>query len=272
MFWGIVVNEHRKVFKRSLFWVALIILTGISLIMFAGLYFSQQAGETLISGDIAAITWPFSLVAALQHADQLGIFIVVLLTATVACQDYSLGTMRLWLSRGLKRPTLWTAKTTALILPFLLIAALPILASSPVTAYFTLMLKGTINYSEINLIQVLLGVLRTAYSFLPYASITLFLAVATRSLAATFGGGAAFALLENLVCQLLGEKIEILKFLPRQMANSLANSNWLISNTSAIAENSALLANGYAVVGLLLWALLFFSLTLLISRGQDLTE
>ena len=272
MFWGVVLNENRKIFGRSLVWVALAMLVGISLIMFAGIYFSPMAGETLASGDIAAITWPLSLVAALQHSSQLGVIIVVLLIATVSCQDYSLGTMRLWLSRGLNRSTLWAAKSTAVLLPLFLIAALPLLASLPMTGYFTLMLNGTIAYSEINLIQVMLGVLRTVFSFLPYASITLFLAVATRSLAASFGGGVAFALLENLSSQIFGERIALLRFLPRQMANSLANSNWLISNASAIPENSALLANEYAFLGLLAWTALFFGLTLLVSRAQDLTE
>ena len=272
MFWGIVANENRKIVKRSMIWVSLIILTGISLFMFIGLYVSQWSGETIVSDDIAAITWPFSLVAALQHSAQLGVFIVVLMTSTVACQDYGLGTMRLWLSKGLKRRTLWTAKAVALVLPFVLIAALPILASSPVTAYFTLALKGTINYSEINFFQVVLSVFRTAYSFLPYASITLFLAAVTRSLAASFGGGAAFGMLENLVCQLLGERVAFLKFLPREMANSLANSNWLISSTATIAKSPELLPSGYAAAGLLLWTTAFFVLTLLISQGQDLPE
>ncbi len=268
MFWGVVLNENRKIFGRSLVWIALAMLVGISLIMFAGIYFSPLVGEA----DSAAITWPLSLVAALQHSSQLGVIIVILLIATVSSQDYSLGTMRLWLSRGLNRWTLWAAKSTAILLPLFLIATLPLLVSMPMTGYFTLMLNGAIAFSEINLTQVMLGVMRTVFSFFPYASFTLFLAVATRSLAASFGGGIAFALLENLSSQIFGERIVFLRFLPRQMANALANSNWLISNAMTIPENSVLLANEYAFLGLLAWTALFFWLTLLVSRAQDLTE
>ncbi len=119
--------------------------------------------------------------------------------------------------------------------------------------------------------------LRGAYALMPYAALTMLLAVLTRSMAGALGGGIAVALLgEAIVGQVLGLVGEggqrIAQFLPSMMGRSLGNlGNAMVSGYTAPPAEMILLSPGAAAVGLAVYTVVLLALALVIFRRQDLS-
>jgi ABC-type transport system involved in multi-copper enzyme maturation permease subunit len=285
MFWHVLSIENTKMTRRKIFWVllfliALIILI-IQLVLF-GAYENGMGGLSIPEDErlslAGAITWPGSLVNILTYIGGSafgGLFFVILVGAMTA-QEYTWRTLHLWLSRGVSRPVLVLAKFTALMVPAVLFVIIAFLIGGSITAVTSIHISDALHLDQLNFVQLLLSVLRTAYTFLPYGALTFFLAVVSRSTVVTISGGVSYVLLfESLISQLmelLGEPLRgLVQYLPNRLSESMS-----VVNQLALGVEKGSIANAgdswMAALGIALWTFLFLGLSLWVFQKQDLKE
>ncbi|RMH00603.1 MAG: hypothetical protein D6706_03610 [Chloroflexi bacterium] len=284
MFWQLVVIEEIKLSKRALLWVSVglmalailaLDLTIYSVLQTGNLPDNMQVESTLSLEGLA--TWPQGLISSLELAagSNLGGILMVVIVGIVAGQAYTWRTLSLWLGRGVSRNMLLLARFVALFVPALLVTLASLLAGGGITAVFSQLLLGHI--PAVNWTELLLAFLRTAYTLLPYAAMTFFLAVLTRSTVTAVAGGLSYALLiEGIVVQLLalagGIWAKLGQFLPAGLTQSLLGMNArLVSVGNGSLSAPSTLAPQTAVWLIAFYTLGFFLAALFIFRRQDIS-
>lgn len=289
MFWQLFVIENRKLIKRPMLWIELGALAVIVTMLFCLLYVAirqsatQQTPETMAAIK-ASLSWPQGLQQALGMVagNGLGGLLVIILVGAVTAQEYTWRTLHLMVSRGVPRTTLLSAKFAATLMPALLIVLVALFSGGLVTGLLSLNLNGSLHADQVHWGQLLLTVLRNTYTLLPYAGLAFMLAIATHSVAATIGIALAYALLiegilVSLVLQFGGAVSKVLVYLPSSLATGLLRLNQVSLSIGINTDNSMMpkmpwLEPVPAVIGIAVWALIFFAVALLIFRRQDLTD
>lgn len=269
MFWKMVRVEQSKLFKRQMFWVELLMMAGAALFGLTVLYLAaKQEGLTpelemtlLPNGPLSAMS--------LAETNRLGGLVMVILVGAFTAQEYSWRTVHLWLSQGLPRTSFLLAKFVALLLPALLFVMAPLLMGTLLSALLTYYELGTLNGREIEIGRLLLDLLLTSYTLLPYAALTFFLAVISRSTVVAVGGGLAYLMLFEQILLfllgLLGERGQALApYLPLLLAQSLLADQSGVLAPGMLPPIEAAFWLGTFVVGLL-------TLTVIVFQRQDLT-
>jgi ABC-type transport system involved in multi-copper enzyme maturation permease subunit len=278
--------EMTKVFRRRMTWV----LIGTQALLVAGVYLLIYAvGQDALSDPAVSsgtveevhgmLCWPgaFSSLLGLTGGAGLGGLMLVVLVGAMTAQEYTWRTTHLWLSRGLPRSAFLLAKYATLVFAALLVVLTAVLVATPLTAWFTQQLTGSLSLADLNLAEMGLSVLRTAYTILPYISLTFLVAILTRSTAAAIGAGMAYALLlENILVQLLGLAggiwASVARYAPGSLAAALMQTNQrLVEIDLGSGLNAGLPGPWAAAGGIALYALAFLGLALWAFRRQNLT-
>ncbi|MCI0395897.1 MAG: ABC transporter permease [Chloroflexi bacterium] len=285
MFWQMVTVEYSKITKRAILWIELALLALAVLLLHGLLYAtlrlspSEEMPPEAVAQIEETLTWPAGLAGAMSFAagPNLGGLIIIILVGAVVAQEYGWRTIQLWLGRGVSRPLFLLAKFVALLLPALLIVLTPLLVGGLITAFFSQQMNGAIPFDQVNWGQLGFSVLRVTYTLLPYAALTFFLAIASRSTVVAVGGGLGYALLlEGILVQLLafagGAWARIGYYLPAGLARGLlaTNSGLVVQVEGASAPAAQYLEPGPAALGIALYALAFLGLSILVFRRQDL--
>ena len=274
-----------KLVRRRMTWVLVgilaLLVTGVYLLLFS------VAQEALSKPTVAAETveeihailcWPEALssLLGLTGGAGLGGLVLVVLTGAIAAQEYRWRTTHLWLSRGLPRSAYLLAKYASLVIAALLMVLVVVLVASPLTAYFTHQLAGSFSLAYLNPAELGLSVVRTAYTILPYISITFLVATLSRSTAAAIATGMTYALLEDVLVQLLGMAGGIWAGLARLAPGSLVAA-LMQANTGLVevdlgsSANAGLPIPWAAAGGIALYAAGLLGLSLWAFRRQNLT-
>lgn len=278
--------EWTKVFRRRMTWV----LAGIMVLLVVGLYLTiyavaqealsdPESSPGTIENLQGMLCWPQALTSllGLTGGAGLGGLMLVVLAGAMTAQEYSWRTTHLWLSRGLPRSMFLVAKYATLIVAALLIVLAAVLVASPLTAWFTQQLTGSLNLADLNPVEMGLSILRTAYTILPYVGLTFLVAILTRSATAAIAAGLAYALvLENVVVQLLGLVggiwADIARYAPSSLAAALMQTNLrLIEVDLGNGLNTGLPGPWTAAGGITLYTVAFLGLSLWAFRRQNLT-
>lgn len=291
MFWQMLSIERTKISRRTMFWVelGLMALTVLALVgLFFGVRQALNAGVTEgsnwriegINGAEAEsmLTWPGGILMGFTAVYGVGAFLVIVLAGAVTAQEYGWRSFQLWLSRGVPRPLVLLAKFTAVCLTTLLLVIVAVSLGALLTAGFSQAFLDAIPLAEVRWGQVLLNSLLLALGLLPYAALTLLLAVASRSTVVAIGGGLAFTtLLEPILSQLAmllgGRWAELVQYLPRALNGSLRSltaeiapaNPFLAANTPPMGVSTET-----AVIGLALYTIFFVGMALVIFQRQDL--
>lgn len=279
MFWNLMHLESDKTFRRRLPWVALTCVLVPTIIFLCAFY---GAGKGFISPRY--LTWPGGMITALAFANGYspgygyGVYVLAVVVGVVTAQEYTWRTMQLWLSHGVPRTRLLLAKFATALLAILVITAAFTLVGAIVSLILTFLRGSTIDLSLSTLGHLLLSILRTAYSMLPYAALAFLLAILSRSVAVAIAGVVLFMLAIELpltvLLPLLGTPFgHIAQFLPTNLGQALNAQNYIGANLGV--EN--LLTAGHtgvwaAVVGAAIYTLLLLGLTLRVFQRQDLTN
>lgn len=281
MFWPMTKNELVKMFKRNLLWIELGLLAAVLALFYGALLLATQVApdQAAAAALRETVVWPGALPGALSlvGGGGLGGLLIIVLASVAVTQGYTARTFALWLSQGTPRAVVLVARFLALMVGALLIVAVGLLAGAVVSGLITLALTGGLPLASLNWGQVALSVLRGAYALMPYAALTVLLAVLTRSMAGALGGGIAVAMLgEAIFGQVLGLVGEggqrIAQFLPSLMGRSLGNlSSAMVEGFAAPLAEPILLPPGAAALGLAAYTLVFMALALLVFRRQDLS-
>jgi ABC-type transport system involved in multi-copper enzyme maturation permease subunit len=296
MFWNLLLVEQTKIFRRLVLWVEVTILALLVGLIYLMLFSVLQLpmtpeAQTQFTPEMleqlkGMVTWPLGLIGALSFAaaSGLGGLLTVVLVGALTAQEYSWRTLPLWLSQGISRPALLAAKFLALLLPILLLALASLAIAGPLTAYFTIVFRGQLDPSVVDLGQLALAILRTAYTLLPYAALTFLLAVATRSTVASIAAGVGYALVIELLLpslfQLLGGWVaQIWQYLPGGLAAGLLQANAAagrvtlsVGTSSSSTAAMARLDPWPAALGIALYTLVFVVAAVIVFRRQDLAS
>jgi len=279
--WKVIEVEQRKLFKRTIFWIEI----GLLSLAIVGLYliaYSVLTGDS--SGQSQAeiaetLAWPAGFTNALAIAagpNLGGLLIIVLVGATVA-QEYTWGSLRLWLSQGIPRPMLLASKYLALLMTAFIFVLTALVVGGLISAVFSLQLLGNLPFDLVVWHQVGLKAILIAFSLLPYGALAFFLAVATRSTAASIGIGLAYTLvIEGIVLQIIGSMGGIWGQIGRYVPGGLAQG--LLSMEAGLTievGDSTLMAPqflepGLSAIGIALYTLTFFILSMIFFRRQDI--
>jgi ABC-type transport system involved in multi-copper enzyme maturation permease subunit len=284
MFRNIVAAENTKNFKRSLLRVELGLLAVLVFSIFTFIYFAflLTPVRVPISASeraqlVQLVSWPGSLVESqtLIAGSELGVLLLVVFVGAVTAQEYGWRTFRLWLSRGTPRNLLLAAKFTALLLPIFAIVLTALVSTAVSTAIISTQIHGSLHLEQLNMWQLSLSILRTAYSLLPFAAMAYLLAIASRSAAVAIGVSFAYiVIVEDLLVQALGilkgNLSQVALYLPGMLSNSLLSMNQMNPNMAS-GEQSYLLNPVSAAAGVAIWTLSFFAIALWIFRRQDFT-
>jgi len=279
MFRNLLWIENQKNLKRKLLWVELILLIVFVMFLFAGLFVAVQGtsdGITITDADQAKIpqliTWPGSLAFSLRTAAGSKLLLIIFVGAVTA-SEYNWRTYQVWLSRGVPRSRLLVAKFISLGLPILLMVSGAMFAGGLISAVFSVHIHGGLDLEQVNFWRLGWDFIRTAYTLLPYVSITFLLAIASRSAVAAIGGCTAYGLIaESLLAQYLlllpGKLGEIAKYLPVNLMQSLLSMSW---TPPALIEETwpGLLRPIPAAVSIAIWTLVLFAISLWLFRRQD---
>lgn len=279
MFWNLLQIENQKNLRRKLLWVELVLLAFFIVFVFCGLYVAIQDtpdGVEITDADLGKIpyliTWPASLAFTLRFASGSKLLLIIFVGAVTA-SEYTWRTYQLWLSSGVPRSLLLTAKFISFSLPSLLMIVSALFIGGVVSAIFGLSMNVEPNIDQIDFWQLGLDIICTAYTLLPYISITFVLAIATRSAVAAIGGCTAYGLIiESLLAQTLlllpGKLGAIAKYLPANLMQSVLSASW---TPPALMEEvvPGLLTPVPAAIGIAIWTLVLFCLALWSFRRQD---
>ncbi|GER91636.1 hypothetical protein KDW_57980 [Dictyobacter vulcani] len=159
---------------------------------------------------------------------------MIIITGIVFAQEYSWGTLRLWLSKGIARTQLFVAKGVLAIFTVLLIVGVCLLSVALLSLFFSIQLQHKVHLEQLDVLQLLLAYLRTIYALLPYAALTLLLVVLTRSGIIAVGGAIAFStifegLLKSLAPRLGSGFMHIVFYLPSGLASTLSSQNFALA-------------------------------------------
>jgi ABC-type transport system involved in multi-copper enzyme maturation permease subunit len=285
MFWHVLSIENTKITRRKIFWVLLFLIALIVLIIQLVLFGTYEKGMGGLSipeeerlSLAGAITWPGALVNILSYigGSAFGGLFFVILVGAVTAQEYTWRTLHLWLSRGVSRPVLVLSKFTALLLPAILLVIIAFLIGGLTTAVTSIHIKDALYLDQLNFMQLLLSILRTAYTLLPYGTLTFFLAVVSRSTVVAISGGVSYVLLiESLISQLMELLGEPLRGLVQYLPNRLSESLLVVNQLTLDIERGSNASTGHswmAALGIALWTFLFLGLSLWVFQNQDLKE
>lgn len=281
LFWQMVRVELTKILKGRLFWVSLGVFALIITAAFIGMFASRNA-LALTPEDqaemTASVVWPEAIAGALVMVFQVGGLVLVALAGVMVAQEYSWRTAALWLSMGTPRSTILVAKALSLLIVLLVFTITPLLIIGPLSAYFTVAIKGSLDMGLVNWAQVALGVLRTAWIMVPYMALAFFMAIVTRSSIGAIAAGVGFAL---LVEPLLMEMMKALgagalvRFMPDMLGTSIFSLNSGISPTGALNMDLggvSILPPETATLLVAAYALVLFAMALWVFRRQDITQ
>jgi ABC-type transport system involved in multi-copper enzyme maturation permease subunit len=288
MFWNILSVENTKIMKRRMLWIELGILAVLIIVLYTIIYANLVSSHGMPYQErqqiLNLITWPGALINFLSFGsgNSLGGLLMIVLVGSITAQEYTWRTMHLWLNRGLPRTRLMGAKFIAILVPIFLFVVTPLIIGGGLTAIFTLHLYESLPFGSINWWHLVMSVLRTAYTLLPFVALTFMLAIVTRSTAAAIGIGVAYTLLiegvAGIIFTLLGGTLrDIVAYLPGSLAEGLLklNGTGIVGRMVSTGNGINLIKNLDPIpsaIGIALWTILFLGVAIWSFRRQDMSD
>ncbi len=277
--------ERTKLYGRKTLWIELALVAVITVLLF-GLILLVQSLEEVPKAEremiASLLTLPdgVKVSLALSSNQMLGGLLMIVLVSMVVAQEYTWQSYTLPVRAGIPRLTIVLSKFLMLLIPALLLAFTALGIGLIMSALVTLTVEGQIDVSQINIVDLLLSTLITAYSLLPYMALTFMIAVLTRSLAASLSVVAGYVfLVEGLVPPLLslfgGTVAQIALLMPGQLANALLSATGQMNNMQIGTDAAPVALDGVdpaaAVIGIAAYTVIFLAVAALRFQKQDLT-
>jgi ABC-2 type transport system permease protein len=279
MFWTLLSIEHTKVFRRYILRIEIILLCVflgvVYLLNLSSFAYAQSKPEysSLMEEEKATITWPNFLGFSASFGSMFGAVLVIILVGGTTAQEYSSRTVSLQVGHGTPRLLFLPAKFLSFPIPIFCLVLSPVLVGGALSAAGTVYLNGGIDLSQVDFPHLAISIVGIWYSLLPCAAFTFLLAVLTRSTAAAIGIGMGYFLIaENFLAVFLmslGNTYAVVaKHLPGMLAGNL---NSIIEDSINPLMGSSPPGLTATVVGIGAYTLVFFLLSALIFRRQDLS-
>jgi len=278
MFWNLLHLESDKLFRRRMLWIGLIITLIPGLIFF---FVSFYAGRQVISP--TSLIWPGGIASMMAWANGYtggtgyAVYLLAIVIGLVTAQEYSWRTMQLWLSHGVSRTLLLSAKFVMALAATLLVSLVFLLIGSILSIVFAYQLHGSVSVHFGDVVLALLSTLRTAYGMLPYVALAFLLIVVFRATAAIacvpiFMLGIELPL--SFLLPALGHGFaRVAQYLPIGLAQTMSAQNYTAAHLTVQMLGGGGQANPLvAAICIAIYTLVFFGLALWIFQRQDLAN
>ncbi len=271
MFWRLLLLEKDKVASRLFLWIELGILALAIVIIDMFRYVLFNTSSALKQLVVHQILWPQALASSIQMGSLENILLIVAI-AVLTAQEYTWRTLHLWLSRGVSRISLMVAKSMLIIALTSLTVLAALVVGTIITGILTLLLKGSLPFSQIHVQTLLLSFLAADLGLLPYAALTFMLTILFRNTVASMAIALGVLLLvENvLYITLVGinsTTATIGNYLPSQLYTRLSNA---VLGMQLVNPNSP--TPLVACIGIFVYTGVFAGIGIWAFRHQDLTE
>lgn len=267
MFWRALLVETRKTLRNPALWLG---LGGLLFLFTCVILIRHMQIASGYTGDAGGLE--SDLLEGLLLFHWIGILVYAVTGAVIAAFDYLDRSIQLWLSRGLTRSMLLSARLTAILLVTLGIVACSVAAILGVAALSRSLFFGDVDVARLHLAALPLAVLRVFWGSLPYLALTVLLAVVSRSPFFAAGGTVVYGtVIEPYLPALSGRLPGLMPYVPGTLARTLHQYNAALDLTAApLPAGAALMPQGEAVLWIgALFLLLSYAALVIFSR-QDL--
>jgi len=232
---------------------------------------------------IRLLEFPLSTSLSGQYFNQLGTLLLIVLAGALIGSEYSYGTHRLSLARGVGRGQLLLAQVIAIAILALVASGVTLLLGSVVGAFGGMALGGSTALSAAGLGELVGFWLATALNAFAYALIALWIGTLGRSVAAAIAGPLIYIFLELVATGLFtifreapnpSALIKFISAIPDYLLGSNTSEVIQLSGQSpyALIDHAGQLGWTHAIIVIAVYCALFITSAYLIFRGRDIRE
>jgi ABC-2 type transport system permease protein len=229
------------------------------------------------------LSFPMSISVAGQYFNEVGALLLIVLAGALIGSEYSYGTHRLSLARGVGRGQLLMAQVIALGILALLASGVLLLLGTVVGAFGGMALGGAEALSVAGLGELVGFWLAVALNAFAYALLALWIGTLGRSVAAAIAGPLVYIFIELVATSLF----TVFRYAPNPSAMTRFISSipdyLLGSNTSEVIqlggqspyrllEHTGQLGLAHALIVVAVYCALFIASAYLVFRGRDVRE
>ena len=286
--------ELFKMRKRWMPWVLLAILVIALCAIFLSGYFSTTSMLPSLPPDLppelleemelqhqqmlAHYQFPYAFDNIFSTTQSIGVFLLVILAASIVGSEYSWGTVRQMLvKRGIRWQYLG-AKVITLIIMALIGLVVALVVGTALAAFTTYQIDGGISWEFLSASffgKLALAFVCTALSLFVFMLLTVFFAVLGHSLLVGIAGGLGFFIIENILVNALtlggGWLANVPNYMIGRNIQALNNLGSFSANSGFTYFGSPLPSPLHAGVTLTIYCIVFLALSLYIFRIRDIT-
>ncbi|MBO0780601.1 MAG: ABC transporter permease subunit [Ktedonobacteraceae bacterium] len=245
---------------------------------------AEQMKQEAVRSSAASLYLPGSFITAGQIVNFIGLLLLVILAGTIVGGEYSVGTIRLLLTRGPTRTQFFLAKLGAILvsigITFLILMPIGIAMG----ALFELAIPGiAVNFSFFTgtwMLHAALYLLESILGLLMYTMIALCFSFLGRATAAGVAGAIVWWVLENILSTILsllaatnkGVFADILKAIPDYFIGT--NISALLGNQTSylIGGQPSSISDLHAVLVLAVYLVIFIGSAWIVHLRRDVTN
>lgn len=221
MFLRQVFIETRKTFKHPALWLGLaalaFLLASAILISHFQIMNRYEDGSGGLERD---------LLNGLAFFNWLGILVYAVIGAVILVFDYTDRSIQLWLTRGVSRPVLLSARIVTVLLFSLLTICVAVAVLLGVGSISRSLFFGTVAASNLNLSALMPAILRIFWSSLPYLALSVLLGMLSRSPFFAAGGTIVYgSVVEQFIPALSARAPWLTPYLPGSLSHALQIHN-----------------------------------------------
>ena len=213
--------EIHKTLKHPALWAGLGALAFLLACAIVISHFQIMNGYETGSGGLET-----DLLNGLAFFNWLGILVYAVIGSVIVVFDYTDRSMQLWLTHGVPRPVLLSARLGLILLFSLLTICFAVAVVLGLGAVSRSLFFGVVETSSLNLPALLPAVLRVFWSSLPYLALSVFLGVISRSPFVAAGGTILYgSVVEQFIPALSARAPWLTRYLPGSLSHALQSHN-----------------------------------------------
>ncbi len=267
MFLSMLNIEIRKTLKHPALWgglAALLVLLAMSVLVH---HLEISRGYLSATGGLEQ-----DFLNGLSFFGWIGILVYATTGSVIAAFDYPDRSIQLWLTRGLSRPVMLSARFAAILLFDLFFVVFTVLVLMGSGATSRSLFFGRVDTSNLDWIALVGVILRVFWGSLPYLALTVLFAVLSRSpLFAAAGTIVYGSVVERLLLSLSDRFPNLIRYLPAQLDQALQIHNLALDRAAgSLPPGAANMPEGQAALLIGMIFLILSTISLVIFSRQDL--
>jgi len=227
MFLRMLLIETRKTLKHPALWLGMLALTLLLAFEIMVTHLQIANGYRPAVGGLEQ-----DLLNGLEFFGWIGVLVYSVVASVISAFDYPDRSIQLWLTHGVSRPVLLFARLTTILFFGLLMVCFTVAAILGLSVISRNLFFGTVDASNLNLSALLPTILRVFWTSLPYLTLTVLLAIISRSPMFAAGGTIVYGTVFEVFGMRLGSKFPTLvRYLPISLTKVLQAYNGVLDRS-----------------------------------------